>query len=75
MKIQQEIFVNALEFAKFANIFFREQFPLHGIIRVSNFFFFFNCYLIREATSARAVFQLRPALNIQYTHAYNNYYR
>jgi len=35
---------------------------------------FFNCYF-REAPSAEAVFQLRPAHNIQYTHAYNNYYR
>ena len=30
MKIQQEIFTNALRFAKFANIFFCELFPLYS---------------------------------------------
>ena len=42
-----------------------------AIIKLTNHIFF--QLLIREATSAEAIFHLRPAHSIQYTHTYNNH--
>jgi len=41
-KSSKKIFANILRFAKFANIFFRELFPLYGIWYTSKFYFLVN---------------------------------